>query len=101
VIEVENAMFLNLQTMGRLFQTEEILPKQGPLREELVSYVDDYPFTEFVSDRISNELLLRDKYQAEARNKLVDIDGYGDVDALASGRNTSKSLERSIECDLK
>jgi hypothetical protein len=77
-------MFLNLQTMGRLFQTEEILPKQGPLREELVSYVDDYPFTEFVADRISSELSLRDKYQSGARDKLIDIEGYGDVDALAN-----------------
>jgi len=83
-IEVNNSMFLDRQTMMPLFETNKILPQTGPLRDRLVAYVDDNPFSEFVWDRLTTELWERDKYQSGKRGKLVDIEGYADVDQVAT-----------------
>ena len=70
--------------MMPLFETNKILPQTGPLRDRLVAYVDDNPFSEFVWDRLTTELWERDKYQSGKRGKLVDIEGYADVDQVAT-----------------
>jgi hypothetical protein len=83
-IVVRNGMFLDrLSAFVCLFKADESLPKAGPLHKATLEFVGEYPLVEFCSDILSTELHKREYVADDARERLVEIEGYQDVDALA------------------
>lgn len=90
-ITATNGMFLEpMSYLLGLFEAEEVLPKTGHLRDQLVEYVDDFPLTSFVSEMLATDLRERDKYLSDTPSiKLIELEGYGD---------TEKVAESLVEC---
>jgi hypothetical protein len=80
-----NGMFLDRGSLiVGVFQAEEVLPKAGALRERLISYVDDFPIIEFVSETLAVELWERDEYLSDTPSvRLVELNGYTDAGEVA------------------
>jgi hypothetical protein len=83
-ITINNGMFPNRSSIDRLIEAERVLPQTGKLRDRLVEYVDDFPFTEFILDMLGEELWHLDKYRPDTNPKLTEIQGYNDADAVAA-----------------
>ncbi len=84
-IETQNGMFLDRESqVPALLAANQVLPKTGRLRDQLVAYVDEYPILDFVGETLSTELLERDQYLRDTPSiKLIDIEGYGDTQKVA------------------
>jgi hypothetical protein len=59
------------------------LPKTGPLRAQLARYLDDFPFSEFVNDVLTEEFQQRSDFQSESGRKLTELPGYEDPSVAA------------------
>jgi hypothetical protein len=85
LVEVRNGMFINTGSRIALFEVNEALPQHGPVRESLVSFVDDLPLITFIYDVLQAELLDFDRYDSETPSqKLTEIKEFADPSALAS-----------------
>lgn len=82
-IVASNGMFLDRSSMGSLDALEAVLPQAGKLHDQLVEYVDDWPFSEFISDMLAQELWEMNKYIFESSPKLMEIPGYEDPAAVS------------------
>jgi hypothetical protein len=83
-LEVKNGIFLDRgQAYSLLQSVEKILPTKGPLRDELVSYVDELPITEFVTDTLSEELQGAEYVSEGSHQKLTQIVGFEDPAVVA------------------
>lgn len=83
-VNTQHGMFIErMSAFISLFVADRVIPR-GKVRDQLVSYVGDYPILEFVSDVLSRELRELDRYHADDPTvKLTDIEGYADTRALA------------------
>ncbi|WP_338687779.1 hypothetical protein V5279_22610 [Bradyrhizobium sp. 26S5] len=84
LFEVRHGMFLErFPTWMLLDRVENVLPKKGKLHEQLVSSIDERPFTEFVIHTLTRELAA-EKFVSEGPNvKLTTLERFNDPQALA------------------
>jgi Apea-like HEPN len=82
--EVRKGKFLErFPTWLALHNVEKVLPIKGKIRDQLINYIDDRPFTEFVMDTLAFELD-DEKYISEGPNiKLTALERYKDSKVLA------------------
>lgn len=87
-IKVNNGMFLDrMSLLFGLFKAEEVIPERGPVRNRLIEYVNDYPVTDFIGERLRTELRERDAYDSNTPSiGLTDLEGYEDPRAMAQAR---------------
>ncbi|NBB53490.1 hypothetical protein GVN24_35045 [Rhizobium sp. CRIBSB] len=82
-LNVQNGMFIQRSSIHGLLACESILPQTGKIHEELASYIDDSPITEFVYGTLSRELLARNKYEADSTHPITDLDEYSNAEILS------------------
>ncbi len=84
-VKVNNGMFLERMslTMG-LYKTEQVIPKKGRLRNQLVAYVSDFPVLDFIGEILGTELREGYEYLGNTSSiELTRLEGYGDPEAIA------------------
>lgn len=81
-VELSHGKFLKQPTMLGLFSGDDALPKVGAVREALKGYIDEYPFYDFIYQKLSSEVYELSDYIEEDR-KLSDIPDYMDELALS------------------
>jgi len=83
-VEVENNFYLKPWVKYYFNSLEIILPQKGPLKDKLEKFIGDNPFSEFVYDYLSKELIKIDKYTANEKEKpLSSIPEFSDTSSLA------------------
>lgn len=86
-IKVKNGKWLETFTAFlAAWKANEALPSNGKLHEQLVDYVDELPFVDFVIETLRRDL--DDRFEHDRDNAelaLVDMDGYKDHLAVAAG----------------
>jgi hypothetical protein len=84
-IRVEKGMFLDYaSSVDALAAAEDALPEHGPVKNQLISYVDEYPITEFVRNWLTIELYELDRYRGDSPpHSLLEIPEFADAHALA------------------
>ena len=82
-LHVQNGMFIQRSSIEGLLECESVLPQSGKVHEELTSYIDDSPVTEFVYGTLSRELLARNRYEPNSSGLISDIDEYSDLASLS------------------
>lgn len=85
-LRVHNGKFL-LRSAGKgrelLYRADEALPQKGPVYDSLLSYIDEQPLSEFIHDKLTDEL--RDAEYSEIEGQtLCEIDGFRDAAAVAT-----------------
>jgi hypothetical protein len=84
-VQAENGMFIDRSTAGVIVAGDAILPRTGKLHEKLLSYIDDFPLTEFVIQTLGRELWELDRYDRERTSVMLpEIEGYTDTAQLAA-----------------
>jgi hypothetical protein len=84
-IRVEKGMFLDYaSTVDALAAAENALPQHGPVKDQLISYVDEYPITVFVRNLLTVKLYELDRYDRDKPpHSLLEIPEFADALALA------------------
>lgn len=83
-IMVENNMFIMRNSTYKLFSAEIILPQKGKLNTDLENYIGEFPFSEFVTEYISNQLSVSQKYDFDAIPvKLIELESYSNPEKIA------------------
>jgi hypothetical protein len=82
-LTIENGMFPDRRSIGPLLIADLALPQTEKVHDQLISYLDEFPLTEFILDTLGQELWELDKYQSGANPKLTEIEGYHDVERQA------------------
>lgn len=65
-ITVRDGRYLDIASTGWLFSAENVLPKNGKVREAYENYVGDSPFFEFANDWLAMELAVHCAYVKDA-----------------------------------
>lgn len=84
-ITVNNQMFLDRRSAILLVFAEEIIPKTGPIKKQLESFIGELPVYDFIFERLAKKLSESQEYNKDLpTQKLVEIEGYEDPEALAT-----------------
>jgi hypothetical protein len=84
-IRVEKGMFLDYtSSVDALAAAENALPQHGSVKNQLISYVDEYPITVFVRNGLAVELYELNRYDGDKPpHSLLEIPEFADAHALA------------------
>jgi hypothetical protein len=82
---IKNGQFIDrVSAFLSFYRANKVLPTQGKLKRSLEQWIGDFPFVEFCSDFLADELLLYGTYIAGDNSKLItELPGYEDVDDLS------------------
>lgn len=85
LIKVDNGCYLEPKSVpAGLGKAENVIPEKGPLRDQLVEYVGDYPVSEFIIDILGTELREKNEFVGDTPSiALTHLEGYGDPEATA------------------
>jgi hypothetical protein len=83
-IRVNNRLFLDLNSCSGLKKTEQLLPRTGPKRDELSSYISETPILDFVTEAIDKLLEKDEKFDTSSVYRpLREMSGFTDLSSTA------------------
>jgi hypothetical protein len=83
-LQVQNGKYFLSGTRMSLFEADNALPDHGNLRDQLDSFVDDFPILTFVYDVLQANLMDLDRYDSDLPlQKLTEIEEFSDTPSLA------------------
>lgn len=102
-VVVKNGMFIDhLSAFVCFYKANEAVPKTGKVHGALIEQVGEYPLIEFCTDTISAELRACEYITGDVSCRLVEMEGYADVSALADRLLTAfESLPWSYSLALR
>lgn len=84
VVKVDHGSFLNFPSTFALLLSDQALPQNGQVRDQLEELIGESPFYEFVFSTLSRELRESRNYESEVKDvPLTNIEGYGNPRQLA------------------
>lgn len=84
-IQVKNGVFIEgFTSFLAAYQADQALPENGKARDQLVEYIDEHPFIDFVTEYLRKDLYDNNEYNGEVeRQNIGRIGRYNDTDQLA------------------
>jgi len=80
-IIVQNNMFIKQSSMGAILSIEKTLPNKGPLKDALLNYISEAPFSDFVYSYLSKELFENDDFNNEQPEEfLTELEQYKELE---------------------
>jgi hypothetical protein len=84
-LRIQNGKYIDRASVYNLVAGDSILPQTGNLHEQLLEYISEFPFTDFVHDTLGLELSDVGKYVKDPETMdLSAVEGYSDPAPVAT-----------------
>ncbi len=83
-VEVKHKTFLHRRSAAFLYLADKILPQSGDVKEQLLRYIGESPVYNFMTDKLSQDLLDTQQYDSDNPKLLLEqVKGFEDAKAVA------------------
>ncbi|MDH3975512.1 MAG: HEPN domain-containing protein [Deltaproteobacteria bacterium] len=83
-IDVTNNQFIDRKSTNGFITAEEALPKHGHVKDQLESFIGEWPFYDFLYGFLSKELRDQQAYDSSVTvGKLTELESYSDIQATS------------------
>jgi Apea-like HEPN len=72
-VKIDRKRYINFSSTPSLLPVDEILPKRGPLKQQLNNIFDEQPFFDFTIDMIGRILLLYESYDSDSLQQPINV----------------------------